>query len=309
MGNILFIIGTVNTGKMMYSISKELQEHSCYFTPFYLNSLDELLTSSMIDIPLRKKHFENTQKFIEDRRLPLDYKGIGREYDLVVTCTDVYIQDNILDRKVVLVQEGITDPESWTYNLIKIFPFLPRYIANTSATGLSDIYEYFCVASEGYRELFTRKGVRPEKIRVTGIPNFDDMEKYRDNDFEHRGYVLAATSPLREVFKPDNRPAFIKKAVDIAGGRQLIFKLHPSEKADRAVYEINTHAPGALIYTDGNGEEMVANCDVLITQLSTLTFVGVALGKEVYTDLDIDEVKRLIPTTPRQAPFPPLWKF
>ena len=30
----------------------------------------------------------------------------------------------------------------------------------------------FCVASEGYRDLFISKGVKPEKIYVTGIPNF-----------------------------------------------------------------------------------------------------------------------------------------
>jgi hypothetical protein len=47
-------------------------------------------------------------------------------------------------------------------------------LAGTAATGLSDAYHAFCVASEGYRDFFIRKGARPEKIIITGIPNFDN---------------------------------------------------------------------------------------------------------------------------------------
>jgi hypothetical protein len=35
-------------------------------------------------------------------------------------------------------------------------------------TGLSHVYAAFCAASSGYRDLFVRKGVRPERIEVTG---------------------------------------------------------------------------------------------------------------------------------------------
>ena len=40
---------------------------------------------------------------------------------------------------------------------------------------------------------------------------------------------------------------------------------------------------------------MIANCDVLITGFSSTAFVGVALGKETYSDFDIDELRRLMP--------------
>ena len=40
---------------------------------------------------------------------------------------------------------------------------------------------------------------------------------------------------------------------------------------------------------------MIANASVVITQQSTSTFVAIALGKEVYTNLEIDELKRLLP--------------
>jgi hypothetical protein len=54
-------------------------------------------------------------------------------------------------------------------------------LAGTAATGLSDAYHAFCVASEGYRDFFIRKGARPEKIIITGIPNFDNCEQNISN--------------------------------------------------------------------------------------------------------------------------------
>jgi hypothetical protein len=213
----------------------------------------------------------------------------------VVTCSDVYLQKNIRDNRIVLVQEGITAPESIMFHLVKRLRFLPRWFADTAATGLSDAYRAFCVASEGYRDFFIRKGVRPEKIVVTGIPNFDDCRRYCTNDFPYRHYVLACTSPLRELFRREDREAFIRRAVEIAGGRQLIFKLHPIENVERATREIRAHAPGATVFATGSAEEMIANCDVLITRFSSTAFVGVALGKETYSDFDIDELRRLMP--------------
>ncbi|MDY0281408.1 MAG: hypothetical protein RBR35_12710, partial [Salinivirgaceae bacterium] len=75
----------------------------------------------------------------------------------------------------------------------------------------------------------------------------------------------------------------------------LIFKLHPSEKIMRATREIHRYAPGAMVFTTGNTEEMIANCDCLITRYSSTAFVGLALGKETYSDFDMEVMGRLIP--------------
>ncbi len=40
---------------------------------------------------------------------------------------------------------------------------------------------------------------------------------------------------------------------------------------------------------------MVANFEVLITQYSTLSYVGLELGKEVHSYFDINELKKLAP--------------
>jgi hypothetical protein len=87
----------------------------------------------------------------------------------------------------------------------------------------------------------------------------------------------------------------------MAAGRQLIFKLHPNENAERATREILAVAPNALVFADGNAEEMVANCDVLITEHSSLTFCGLALGKEVHTNLPLEQVEALLPVQNRHA--------
>jgi hypothetical protein len=201
---------------------------------------------------------------------------------------------NLRRTRMVLVQEGMTDPEDWRYRLVRRLR-LPRVLANTSMTGLSHAYDVFCVASPGYRELFTRKGARPDRLVVTGIPNFDDAASFRENDFPHRGYVLAATSCLRESFKPEDRKGFIRRCLEIADGRTLLFKLHPNEDARRAAREIEALAPQALIFTDGNTNHMIANCEALVTRYSSVVYIALALGKDVYSDIDLETLRALMP--------------
>jgi hypothetical protein len=114
------------------------------------------------------------------------------------------------------------------------------------------------------------------------------------NDFPHRGYVLVCTSDARETLKRDDRAGFVRKALTIANGRRVIFKMHPNEGTARAE-EIRALAPGALIYSSGSAEEMIANADVVITQWSSTAFVAMALGKEVFSNFSLDELKRLLP--------------
>jgi hypothetical protein len=40
---------------------------------------------------------------------------------------------------------------------------------------------------------------------------------------------------------------------------------------------------------------MIANCDVLITRFSSTVYVGMALGKEVYSDFDLNDLRRMMP--------------
>jgi hypothetical protein len=287
----------MNQTTQLHQVSEHLREYEHSFTPYYVHGFDEFLRKlGVLEFTISgDKLAGRCRRYLLEHNLPIDYQGRNQPYDLVVTCSDVYLQKNIRSSRVVLVQEGITDPESMFFHLVRRFRFLPLWWAGTAMTGLSDAYRAFCVASEGYRDFFIKKGAKPEKIIVTGIPNFDNCKQYRSNDFPYRHFVLACTSPLRETFRGENRKAFIRRAVEIADRRQLIFKLHPNENVDRAVREIHECAPKAMVFSTGNAEEMIANCDVLITQFSSTAFVGLALAKETYSYFDMDELRRLMP--------------
>src|SRR5215467_8990251 len=298
MSRILFIGGSLNVTTMMHQIAEHLRAHDCRFTPFYVDGpvLGTLRRLGLLEhtiISGRPRAL--TLDYLQRHRLPLDDGGREGRYDLVVMGTDVIVPDNVARKPIVLVQEGMTDPENYRYHLVRRLG-LPRYMANTSVTGLSNAYRRFCIASTGFKQVFLRKGIREDKMVVTGIPNFDHASSFFENDFPHRKYVLAATSCLRENLKYENRKRFIKRSVEIAQGRELIFKLHPNEDLDRARREIAHHAPGALVYSEGNTNHMVANSDVLITRYSSVALLAAAMGKEIYSDLDarwLEQVKPL----------------
>jgi hypothetical protein len=295
-GKVLFICGSPNQTSMMHKISKQFTDFECWFSPYYGEGYIKFLSDAgLLNFTILGGEFKRkTQEYLNEYSLKIDEGGRNNSYDLVFTCSDLVMPKNILSSKIILVQEGMTDPENFMYKLVRKFG-LPCYLAGTSATGLSDLYHKFCVASEGYKKFFISKGIKEEKIVVTGIPNFDNCISFINNDFPYNGFVLAATSDSRETFKYENRAAFIQKVVKIADGRQIIFKLHPNENVERAISEINLYAPGALVFSSGNTEHMVANCEVLITRYSTVAYVGLALGKEVYSEFDIDDLKKLLP--------------
>jgi threonine dehydrogenase-like Zn-dependent dehydrogenase len=84
--------------------------------------------------------------------------------------------------------------------------------------------------------------------------------------------------------------------MQLAAGRPIIFKLHPNELPKRAIAEIQEVAgEDANIYTTGSAEEMVANCAELITQYSTLAYVGLILGKKTHSYFDMEDLKKKIP--------------
>jgi hypothetical protein len=294
---VLFICGSANQTTQMQQIAAAMPEVEAWFAPYITDGLAEfLLRSGWGEFTIGGNRWrEACLACLADARLLIDEGGDRHDYDLVVSCSDLYVPKVVRQKPGVLVQEGMTDPEDFMFGLIKRFRFLPRWLAGTAATGLSDWYVRFCVASEGFRDLYVRRGALPEKIAVTGIPNFDDCRRHLDNDFPHHGYVLVCSSDSRETLKPHDRRAFIARAREVARGRPLFFKLHPNERVERAVREIHEQAPGALVFTSGKAEPMIANCEALVTEYSSTAFVGLALGKEVHSAFELPDLKRLLP--------------
>jgi len=294
---ILFICGSINQTTQMHQIARALPEYENWFTPYYADGFEKMfIHAGLAEMTVMgNKLVQRCLAYLHQHNLPIDNRGIKHDYELVVTCSDLIVQQNIRHKKIILVQEGMTDPENLVFHLVKTLPFLPRWIAGTSTNGLSQAYQKFCVASEGYRDLFIRKGVNPEKIIVTGIPNFDHCTQYYSNEFPHKNFVLVCTSDIRETLRYENRKKFIEDSLKIANGRKLIFKLHPNENVARATQEINQWASEAEVYHSGSAEHMIANCETLITRFSSTVYVGLALDKEVYSDYPLEVLKKLTP--------------
>ena len=295
---ILLIGGSMNQTTMMTKIAKYLPHHELWFTPFYTDGVFEVLRNQgLLEWTVAgRQHQQRTMEFLSERGHRVDIGGQQNDYDLILTTTDIYIQKNIRNKHTVLVQEGMTDPDNLAYYLSRYLG-LPRYLASTSTFGLSDEYDRLCVASEGYRDHFVSRGVNPDKVEVTGIPNFDNCAELLKQPFElmDRDYVVVATSDARETFKYENRKRFIRKAQEIANGRDLVFKLHPNERVDRAIEEFNKWAPEAHVYYNTSIDPIIAHSKALVTRFSSVVYIGIALGKEVYSDFPVDKLQRLCP--------------
>jgi hypothetical protein len=298
-GLILFTVGSPNQTSQMHQIAAALPDYDCWFSQFYGHSpIIRFATKyGVANNTIAAGQFKaNTDKYLAENNLQVDYRAEKNTYDLAVLCSDIIVPKNLQANKIIWVQEGMIDPDTWLTNVVKKLQ-LPRYFTlDTSLNGSSNLADIYCCASEGYKDFFTKKGTDNDKLVVTGMPNFDNVKQFLDNDFPHRNYVFVATTDLRETFRKDDRVGFIKNCVKIADGRPMIFKLHPNELYERGSQEIRENTPeGTLVFQSGKTNEMIANCDVLITQYSTVAYVGLGLGKEVYSYFDIEELKRLQP--------------
>jgi len=285
----------------MHAIAREMTDCDCWFTPYYCDAgslLDYLRRAHLLEfVALGHDFRRKCLAYLNDHALPVDLGGARGGYDLVVTCSDLIVPSNVAGIPLVGVQEGMIDPKLFWWRVMERLPWLalPRWAAGTACTGLSHAYEAYCVASEGYRRDFIERGANPARLIVTGLPNFDNFAGYLRPGHWIEGQVLACTSDGRETFRRDDRKKFIAWARSIAGDRPLVFKFHPNERMSRALAEVQRWAPGARALTTGSGEELAANCHTLITEWSTLSYVGLALGKPTYSYRDLAAHRAMLP--------------
>jgi hypothetical protein len=298
---ILFIIGSPNQTSQMHQIASRLPEYDCYFSQMYSKHpiVKAALRARLLETTILSGEFRRQgDAYLEKHRLRNDYAQsiYYNKYDLAVLCSDLLVARELRRLKTVWVQEGMTDPITPWARWTRLMGLPAYWAANTAFNGCNNICDIYCAASGGYKEQFTEWGTEKSRVVVTGIPNYDHASDLLVNDFPYRDYVLVATSDIRETFHKDDRPAFIRNCVKIADGRQLIFKLHPNENRERSTAEIREHAPAStLVFAEGKTEHMIANCEELITQYSTVVYIGIALGKKVHSYFDVEKLKRLAP--------------
>ena len=306
MKKALYLVGSPNQTTQMHQIANLLaDEYEPYYSQLYYDGwmrgfykwllrnkvLDKTIVTGLVK--------EKADHYIAQHQLQRDFENreLGHDYDLVVCCSDIVVPWPLLARtKSVFVQEGMTDPLNLWARLVRRLTTFPILAIGTALNGMNNVCDVYCVASPGYAKHFEMIGVDKGKIVVTGIPNFDDVQHLRHNSFPHRGYVMVATTDMRETFRRDNRKRFIRHATRIAAGRPMLFKFHPNEIMDRAVAEVKKYAPpGTMIFTEGNTEEMIANAVELVTQYSTVAYVGLALGIPVHSYFDVADLRRKLP--------------
>ena len=297
---ILFITGSINQTTQMHQIAEQLPEYDCWFSQIFSDSpfiKSVIKRTSLADTTVLAGQFKaHSEEYLYKHGLKMDYRAKKNHYDLVVHCSDLIVADSLRKYKSIWVQEGMIDKYRLSSAIVKKLG-LPAYLSfDTSLNGSGNVCDIYCAASDGYKNYFNKLGTERDRIIVTGMPNYDDCNQYLDNDFPFRDYVMVATSDLRETYRKEDRPAFIREAVKTAAGRQLLFKLHPNEKFERAEAEIKKNAPaGTMIFRGGSTNHMIANCSELITQYSTVVYTGLALGKKVHSYFDVEELKKLAP--------------
>lgn len=298
---ILFVVGSPNQTSQMHQVAAQLPDYDCFFTQLYSKHflIRYAIRRGILDTTIMGGEFrKKSDAYLQLHGLRNDYARsvYNNSYDMAVLCSDLYVPRDLRHTKTVWVQEGMTDPITvwgkWSRRL-----GLPSYWAmNTAFNGSGNTCDLYCAASEGYRQQFGRLGTNLSRIFVTGIPNYDHAAVHLKNTFPHRGYVMVATSDIRETFRKDDRPEFIRQCVAIAAGRPLLFKLHPNEDKERGLREIRELTPAdTFVFTEGITEQMIANCDELITQYSTVVYTGIALGKKVHSYFDVDRLRQLAP--------------
>ncbi len=302
--NILCVVGSLNQTTQLHEIAQFLEdEYNIYYSQLYGDGIAYkfVAESGFFDNTVLGKNSSFTLKskqYIKEKGLSYDYRGQSKDiiYDMAILSTDLVVPKSFLKKKTVWVQEGMIDPLTSLARLVKKLN-LPTFLpGNTSLNGTSNKADIYFAASKGYKEYFNSLGTERNKILTTGVPNFDNIVEMRKLKFEYTDYVLVATSDIRDLGGNEDRIHFIKECVKIAAGKQLIFKLHPNENFEKSSREIRENTPeNTLIYNTGSIDPMIAHCHTLITQFSSTVYLGMILGKKVYSYFPMDELEANVP--------------
>lgn len=297
--NIICLVGSLNQTKQLHEISRHLtDDYNVYFTQIFGEGLLFKIAaeSGLTDNTVLGKNSSFTKasrEYMQDHQLQYDYraKSKGILYDLALVSTDMVFPKMFKKIKSIWIQEGMIDQMKLTGILAKKLG-LPEYsTGDTSLNGTSNQADIYCAMSNGYKDYFARYGTKKEKIIVTGVPNFDNIASFEKNSYHEDGFVLIATSDIRELGGNENRINFFKKCRVIAKDKKVIYKPHPNENLERVQKELRLVLPDAEIITKPILDTLIAHCDTLITQWSSSAYVGLTLDKTVYSYFPIKELE------------------
>jgi hypothetical protein len=296
---IICLVGSLNQTKQLHLISNYLKDdYDIYFTQLFGDGmfLKMVAESGIVDNTVfgRNSSFTlNSRDYIESNNLNYDYRANSRgiNYDLALLSTDMIVPKEFRKIKTIWVQEGMIDKLGSMSRLVKKVGLPEFFTGDTSLNGTSNRADIYCSMSFGYKDYFSQWGTKKEKILVTGVPNFDNIDEFKNDSYHESGFILIATSDIRELGGNENRTDFFEKCVKIANGRKVIYKPHPNESRERVTKELMQVIPNAEIIYKPILDTLIAHCDTLITQWSSSVYVGLVLGKTVYSYFPMEELE------------------
>ena len=297
--NILCLGGSRNQTSQLHQIARHLEnDYNVYYSQifgegFFYKAAAEIGFFDNTVLGRDSSFTKASMEYILKHNLNYDYRGRskGIKYDLALLSTDMIVPKSFKNIKTAWIQEGMIDPITNFGKLVNRFGLPPYATASTALNGTSNIADLYFAMSHGYKNYFATYGTDREKIMVTGIPNFDNINSLLETSYPEKGFVLVATSDIRELGGNDDRIYLIKEAIKIANGRKIIFKPHPNENIQRVISEIKSVIPEATIITEPIIDILIAHCDILITQYSSCVYQGMVLGKKVFSYFPIDELE------------------
>lgn len=151
------------------------------------------------------------------------------------------------------------------------------------------------VISPFARDAHISMGAPPENVFVTGQPRFDLISRSKSNGREIReqlkipagkGIIVLATQPIHSLWTEVERREFIDAIIGAMSEfpeKQLVIKLHPSEKLEEYREILDRTEQKVIICRDVDLYGLLQACELLMTVHSTVALEAMILQKPVIT--------------------------
>jgi hypothetical protein len=296
---VLFICGSKADTACLHQVSQHLDQCRIWFTPYYGGGLVTALRGlGLLDRTIAgRQASQGCLEYLRNHHLAIDWNGGRGRYDLIVTCSDVLLPDNIVRRPLLVVQNELWHPD-FAPGLVRreLAHRLRRYVA-AAATGLSGAYERLCVASFGYRDRFVELGVARDRMVVTGLPGHDDYQAYASSEMVGSGYVLVCGTRATESVNGFTLRRLLQRAVAAAGALPILVQLAP----DAPIQPVARWVPHARIAPKIETDALIAGSSLLISPWVAHAYVAMALGKPVLGQRSLRDLHHFVPVQTRSA--------
>ena len=96
---VLFILGNHNHNTMLHQVARQLTDCDVWFTPYYCDdwtAIDVLRRLHLLEfVALGHEFRRRCLRYCADHGLRVDLGGKRGGYDLVVTCSDLVVPENV----------------------------------------------------------------------------------------------------------------------------------------------------------------------------------------------------------------------